>query len=125
MPRAKTAPKPTPKPVAPQLDLALLSEWQPVAGVVAAVLAGNADAALTGLRAEFRFAVQECFKPYALSVVALGPQAEMLAEKKVLYALDAWRAARKRNDWIGYARRTCYASLPPWHEAQWLEKELR
>ena len=51
MPRAKTAPKPAPKPVAPQLDLALLSEWQPVAGVVSAVLASNADAALTGLRA--------------------------------------------------------------------------
>ncbi len=51
MPRTKTAPKPTPKPVAPQLDLALLSEWQPVAGVVAATLAGNAGAALAGLRA--------------------------------------------------------------------------
>lgn len=47
MSRAKTAPKP----VAPRLDLALLSEWQPVAGVVSAALASNADAALTGLRA--------------------------------------------------------------------------
>lgn len=42
---------PRAKPQAPRLDLAALSEWQPVAGVVAATLAGNAVAALAGLRA--------------------------------------------------------------------------
>lgn len=81
--------------------------------------------ALTGADAEFRFAVQENYPPYALSVISLGPAALMLAEKKVLYALDAWRAAREQDDWVGYPRRTCYADLPQWHEAWWLEKELR
>jgi hypothetical protein len=81
--------------------------------------------ALTGLVAPFRFCVQETYPPYALSVISLGPDAEILAEKKCLYALDLWRQCRKRNDWIGYPRRACYVALPPWHEAQWLEKETR
>lgn len=81
--------------------------------------------ALTGVDAEFRFAVQENYPPYVLSVIALGPAATMLAEKKVLYALEQWQNARTSNDWIGYPRRTCYADLPQWHESQWLEKEQR
>lgn len=79
--------------------------------------------ALTGAEAAFRFAVQENYPPYALSVISLGPGALMLAEKKVLYALEQWRDASDRNDWIGYPRRTCYADLPEWHEAWWLRKE--
>jgi hypothetical protein len=80
---------------------------------------------LTGQDAVFRFAVQETYRPYALSVIALGPDALMLAEKKVLYALERWREARGRNEWTGYPRRTCYASLPPTHESWWLEREMR
>jgi hypothetical protein len=82
-------------------------------------------AAVTGEDATFRFAVQETDPPYALSVIGLGPDALMLAEKKCLYALEQWREARERNDWVGYPRRTCYATLPMAHEAWWLEKELR
>jgi len=81
--------------------------------------------AVTGFDATFRFAVQETFPPYALSVIGLGPDAMVLAEKRVLYALEAWRDGLATQDWIGYPRRTAYASLPPWIEAQWLEKELR
>ena len=81
--------------------------------------------AVTGVDAVFRFAVQETYAPYALSVVSLGPDALMLAEKKILYALEAWRAARKKNEWTGYPRRTCYATLPMAHEAWWLEREMR
>lgn len=85
--------------------------------------------ALTGERlddpATFRFAVQETFKPYAVSVIALNPDALLLAEKKCLYALEQWREARASNDWRGYARRTAFATVPPWHESWWLEKELR
>lgn len=81
--------------------------------------------AVTGLEGTFRFAVQECNPPYALSVVSLAPDALLLAEKKCLYALDLWRDARASDRWPGYPTRTCYATLPPWLEAQWLEKELR
>jgi PDDEXK-like domain of unknown function (DUF3799) len=85
--------------------------------------------AITGERlddpAAFRFAVQETFAPYAASVIALNPDAMMLAEKKCEYAIDKWREARATNDWRGYPRRTAYATLPTWHETWWLEKELR
>ena len=80
---------------------------------------------LTGHPATFRYCVQETYPPYACSVISLGPDALMLAEKKCLYALDIWRACLTSGDWTGYPRQTCYATLPPWHEAEWLEKELR
>lgn len=81
--------------------------------------------AVTGEDGVFRFAVQETYPPYALSVIGLGPDALMLAEKKCLYALEQWREARERNDWPGYPRRTAWATLPMAHEAWWLEKEMR
>ncbi len=81
--------------------------------------------ALTGVEATFRFAVQETYPPYAVSVISLGPDALTLAEKRVLYALELWSECLASNDWSGYPRRTAYASLPPWVESQWLEKELR
>lgn len=73
----------------------------------------------------FRFAVQETFEPYALSVIGLGPDALMLAEKKCLYALDVWRACQRDDTWPGYPSRTAWATLPAAHEMWWLEKESR
>lgn len=81
--------------------------------------------ALTGEEATFRFAVQEIYAPYALAVVALGPDALMLAEKKVHFAIECWRDCLTRNVWPTYPNRTAYASLPPWIESAWLEKEVR
>ena len=81
--------------------------------------------AVTGAEATFRFAVQETYPPYALSVVGLGPDALMLAEKKCLYALETWRECLRTGEWPGYPSRTCYASLPMAHEAWWLTKETR
>lgn len=71
----------------------------------------------------FRFAVQETTPPYALSVVGLGPDALMLAEKKVLYALEAWRECLRTKTWPGFPHNTCWASLPAWEESRWLDKE--
>jgi hypothetical protein len=85
----------------------------------------RAVAALTEQDAPFRYAVQETFPPYALSVISLGPDALLLAEKKVLYALDVWRSCLASNTWPGYPRQTAYAGLPPWEEARWLEREMR
>lgn len=80
---------------------------------------------LTDQDAIFRFAVQETYPPYALSVISLGPDAMMLAEKKCLYALEQWQRCLEKNKWPGYPRRTCYATLPPAHEAWWLDRECR
>lgn len=81
--------------------------------------------AVTGLEGTFRFAVQETYPPFALSVVSLAPSAMVIAEKKVLYALEAWTMALTRNKWSGYPQRVCYARIPPWLETAWVEKELR
>jgi PDDEXK-like domain of unknown function (DUF3799) len=81
--------------------------------------------AVTGLEGTFRFCVQECYPPFALSVVSLAPSALVLAEKKVLYALERWADALTRNRWRGYPERVCFAWMPPYLEAQWVEKEVR
>ncbi len=76
------------------------------------------------VQAKFRFVVQETFPPYALSVIAPGPDVLMLAEKKIMYAMDQWRLCLDSGVWPGYPQCTCYASVPAWVESQWLAKEL-
>lgn len=78
---------------------------------------------LTGADATFQFAVQETYPPFALSVVALGPDAMTIAEKKRLYAVEHWERCLRKNKWPGYPTRTCWAELPPWEETAWLMKE--
>jgi hypothetical protein len=78
-----------------------------------------------GELAEFRFCVQETSPPYALSVVALNPDAWTLAEKKRIYALEVWERCVSADRWPGYPPRTCYAQLPQGHENWWLDREQR
>lgn len=78
---------------------------------------------LTGEDVTFRFAVIETTPPYALSVIALGPDVMTIAEKKVIYALEQWATCRRTGKWPGYPTRTCWATLPPWEEAKWIERE--
>lgn len=75
-------------------------------------------------RAVFRFVVVENFAPFASSVISLGPDALVIAEKKVRLALETWQRCMESDVWEAYPDKTCYASLPPWVEAQWLEREL-
>ena len=79
--------------------------------------------AITGKDAQFRFIVQETYAPHALSVIALGPDVLMLAEKKIMFAMDVWRACLEEDRWPGYPTRTCYAELPSYEETRWLTKE--
>lgn len=72
----------------------------------------------------FRFVVQETYPPYALSVIALGPDSMMIAEKKVEFAINLWRKCLTSGEWPGYPQRICYAQLPKWEEERWLEQEL-
>ena len=80
--------------------------------------------AITGQDASFRFVVQEAYPPYALSVIALGPEALAIGERKVAYALRLWRDCLARGVWPGYPTQTCYADAPPWEAARWLEQEV-
>jgi len=81
--------------------------------------------ALFGIEARFRFVVIENTPPFALSVISLDPAAMALADHKVLRAITLWKWCLDNDRWPGYPTRTCYAELPPWEEAQWLERELR
>ena len=80
---------------------------------------------LTGAEPDWRWVVQETAPPYALSVVSLTPAARELADAKVEYALKTWRDCLAANVWPGYPTQVCYAELPGWEEARWLEKEER
>lgn len=73
----------------------------------------------------FRFIFQENFRPFALSVIALAPDALELADRKVKRAIALWAECRKTGRWPGYPLETCYAELPPWEEARFMEVELR
>lgn len=81
--------------------------------------------ALTGEDAQWRWVVQETTPPYALSVVSLTPAALELANAKVDYAITRWRECLTSGVWRGYPTEVCYAELPGWEEARWLEKEGR
>ncbi|MCC6381785.1 MAG: PD-(D/E)XK nuclease-like domain-containing protein, partial [Dehalococcoidia bacterium] len=79
----------------------------------------------TGVTPEFRFVVVETAPPYALSVIALGPAALTIAEKKWADAVKTWKRCLDRDEWPGYPTRVAYAELPAWEESRWLERELR
>jgi hypothetical protein len=78
---------------------------------------------LTGHDAQFRFACQETYPPYALSVIGLGPAAQTLAEKKCLYALELWRHCMDTGEWPAYPTETAWATLPEYIENAWLRRE--
>lgn len=84
----------------------------------------GARAAL-GCEPDFRFVVCETVAPFAMSVVSLAPDALALAERKVSYALKVWAQCLRNDAWPAYEPRVAYATVPPWMEAAWLERELR
>ena len=73
----------------------------------------------------FRFIAQETSPPYALAVMALAPDAMVLAEKQVQMALKLWRECLSSGEWPSYEPRIAYADVPAWIEAAWLAKEVR
>lgn len=81
--------------------------------------------AITGVDAEFRWCVVESSPPYALSVIAPGPDVLTLANVKVDWALATWRECLRTGDWPTYPTQVCYAQTQPWMEAAWLEREAR
>lgn len=80
--------------------------------------------ALTGRKAAFRFAMQECFSPYALSVLAPGPSAEILGEMRVDKALALWYRGIVDNEWPGYPVRTAHVEVPAWLEKKEADREV-
>lgn len=81
--------------------------------------------AVTGVEPEFRFVVQETYPPYALSVIGVGPDVLLMADRKIDYALAVWKRCLEDDHWPGYPQRVCYAELPAWEEYRWLDREAR
>lgn len=73
----------------------------------------------------FRFAFQETYPPYALSVVSLGPDVMAIGEKKIAYAREKFSKSLKSGIWPAYPTRICYPVLPKWEEERWLEREVQ
>ena len=80
---------------------------------------------LYGETPEFRWCVVETSPPYALSVISPGPDILTVGRKKVEYAINRWRECLTSDDWPGYPQDICYAELPAFEEARWLERETR
>ncbi len=81
--------------------------------------------ALTQRGAAFRFAVQEIYEPFALSVLAPGPSAEMLGDMRVHKAISKWRGGMLDHDWPAYPRRTAHFEVPMWLDKKWADREVR
>jgi hypothetical protein len=92
---------------------------------IQAVMYRHAVLATTGVEPEFRFIIIESQPPYELSVVSLGPDVLVMAEKKLRWAVALWRKCLASGEWPGYPRQVCFAEMPAWEENRWLEKELR
>ena len=80
--------------------------------------------ALTGTTLPVRFAVQECYAPYLVSIHAIGPALEAHVAEQLLEAFELWAACLTTGHWPGYTTQTTFAELPPWLEAEARRKEF-
>ena len=80
--------------------------------------------ALTGKDTCFRFIAQENMEPYALSVIAFGPDIQWMGDSKVQRAIDLWAACTTSGEWSGYPDRICYPILPKWAEEQEVRRQI-
>ena len=78
-----------------------------------------------GVEPNYRFVIQEKELPYALSVIALDPAAEGVAQRKVDEAVRLWGECLQTGKWPGYPNRIAYVGAPAYIEQQWLEREAR
>jgi hypothetical protein len=74
---------------------------------------------------EFFLVTQETSEPYALSVVALAPDAKWFGARRCDQGLRLWKECLESGNWPGYMRETAWATLPAWLEKQQLEREMR
>jgi hypothetical protein len=81
--------------------------------------------ATTGYEPTFRWLVVETKPPYALQVIEPGPDVLALGEAKVEKAIAIWRRCLETDTWPAYDTAVYRAELPPWKEAEWLEREAR
>lgn len=93
-----------------------------VGGDVQAAMYVRGVAKVTGVIPEFRWVVVETAPPYALSVVAPGPDILALGEAKVAWAIKRWRECLETGEWPAYPTRVATAEMPAYEEARWMER---
>jgi hypothetical protein len=75
-----------------------------------------------GVWPDWRWVVQESYPPYALSVVALDPEASEFADRQVMTGLAEWKKCYEANHFPAYPTRVAYAEVPGYVQAQWAER---
>lgn len=90
-----------------------------------AALYPRAVHALRGDKPEFRFLVCETDPPYGVSLHAMDPQLEDLANRRLNKALALWRECTTTGEWPGYSTETHYQEPPPWELTRWEAREFR
>jgi len=74
-----------------------------------------------GKDAEFRWIVCETEPPYAVSLVALDPEATEFADLQLDEALRIWKRCLGTGEWPCYPTRVAYAEVPRYLLTQWAD----
>jgi hypothetical protein len=93
-----------------------------VGGDVQAAFYARGVQELTGETPEFRWATVETSAPYALAVIAPGPDVLALGHSKVEHAIRVWRECLATDIWPGYPQQICWANAPDYEVARWLDR---
>lgn len=78
--------------------------------------------AVTGVKANFVFVVQEATAPYSVYFVGVPPAYEALGDEKVEEAKTIWQQCMSTGKWPAYTNRIMYPDLKPWMESEWIEQ---
>lgn len=78
--------------------------------------------AATGIDATYVWLAVECAAPYAASLIGLSPEFREFAMIKFRKAVGLWTACLAENRWDGYPARIAYVDLPPWAQANFIER---
>ena len=70
-------------------------------------------------RPTYRWLVQEIKPPYALTVCAMDPQGEEIADEMAARAIAYWSQCERANSFPGYPPVTAHVETPPWIHADW------
>lgn len=90
-----------------------------------AALYPRAVQALRGDKPEMWFIVCETDAPYGMSIHAMDPQLEDLADRRLDHALGIWRACMLTGKWPGYSTEVHYQEAPPWELARQEMRAIR
>jgi hypothetical protein len=78
--------------------------------------------AVTGVEPDYLFLAGERDPPHLHALIGVNPADLALGEEKIAVALRDWQRRESANHWPGYPARTVYPDIPPWHRAQWMER---